>query len=241
MPQSEQTTLLIEMLANPRGKPGQRAQAARLLGESGDPAAIRPLIQAIEDTADPFKLPVVTAALAALPRFGAAAIAPYREVLAGDDTMRRPYMPRLLVETGDPGVVSLLLDCLHDRQPDVVINAITALGSVKTPQAFDALLAILDDPGQPPAMRGVAASALGTTGDPRAFEPLAALLHSGDRQLLGGAIDGLAELGDERAVEPLRALLARGDGALDESLERGVQLALISLSARRRERERGLR
>src|SRR5579859_269519 len=90
----EQTTLLIEMLANPRSKPHVRAHAVRLLGESGDPAAIRPLIGAIEDTADPFKLPVVTAVLSALPRFGRAAVEAYREVLAGDDAVRRPYMPR---------------------------------------------------------------------------------------------------------------------------------------------------
>jgi hypothetical protein len=43
------------------------------------------------------------------------------------------------------------------------------------------------------------------------------------------------------SVEPLRTLRARGEGVLDEALARGVQLALISLSARRRERERGLR
>jgi HEAT repeat protein len=230
---------LIEMLANPRTRPPQRAQAVRLLGESGDPAAIRPLIGAIEDTLDPFRLPVVTAALSALPRFGPAAIPAYREVLAGDDTMRRPYIPRLLVETGDPGVVDLLLECLHDRQPEVVANAIAALGSVKASRAGEALLDLLHDPEQPPAMRGIAASALGTSGDPRAFEPLAALLGAPQRELLGGAVDGLAELGDPRAVPLLRELLQRG--GLDEALERGVRLALTSLSARQRERDRGLR
>jgi HEAT repeat protein len=241
MRDSEQTGLLIAMLTSARTKPGQRAQAARLLGESGDNAAIRPLIGVIEETADPFKLQAVTAVLGALPKFGSAAIEAYREVLASDDTMRRPFMPRLLAETGDPRVVPILLDCLHDREPEVVTNAITALGTLKAPEAFDALLALVEDPRLPPSARGVAASALGTTGDPRAFGPLAALLQSTDRQLLGGAIDGIAELGDERAVEPLRALLARAEDPLDAGLERGVRLALVSLSARQRERERGLR
>ncbi len=238
MPNAEQTTLLIEMLTNPRTKPGQRAQAARLLGDSGDPAAIRPLIAAIEDTVDPFRLPVVTAALGALDRFGATAIDAYREVLAGTDTMRRPYMPRLLVQTHDEGVIPVLLECLNDHQPEVVVNALTALGSSKSPEAYDALLAVMDDPHQTAAIRGVAASALGTTGDSRAFEPLAAFLGSSERDLVGGAIDGIAQLGDSRAVEPLRALLKRG--GLDTALERGAQLALTSLSARAHERERGL-
>ncbi|GAC1435268.1 MAG: hypothetical protein NVSMB65_09240 [Chloroflexota bacterium] len=234
----EQTALLIEMLANPRARPAQRAQAVRLLAQSGDPAGIPALIGVIEDTADPFRLPVVTAALSALPRFGAAAIEAYRAVLAGDDPMRRPYIPRLLVETGDPGVMSLLVDCLDDRQPEVVANAMTALGSLRTPEAFDALLALLNDAGMPADLRGIAASALGTSGDSRAFEPLVPLLGSPERALLGGAVDGLAELGDPRAVPLLRDLLARG--GLDESLARGVQLALTSLSARQGERERGL-
>jgi len=239
MAQSDETALLIEILTNPRTKPAQKAQAARLLGQSGAPEAIPALIGVVEDTTDPFKLQVVTAALGALPRFGAAAMAHYTAVLAGDDTMRRPYMPRLLVETGDPSVAALLLDCLRDRQPDVVINAITALGSLKTPAAYDALLAILRDDGQPAAVRGIAASALGATGDPRGYEPLAALLLSGDRDLLGGAVDGIAELGDARAAGPLDALLARS--GLDAALERGVRLAVISLRARQSERARGLR
>jgi hypothetical protein len=58
--EDDQIPPLIATLNSKRGGPSTRAQAARMLGASGDPRAIEPLLATIEDTGDPYRVPVVT-------------------------------------------------------------------------------------------------------------------------------------------------------------------------------------
>ena len=221
---------LIGALQSKRAGPAARAQAARLLGEQGDPRAIGVLLEQIQDTADPFKLPVVTAALEALPRFGAAVEPALHELLEDRSDPRRRYVPRLLVSARGADAAPVLLALLDDADPEVAMNSATALGSLHDPAHAGAMRRVLDDESRPTLLRGVAASALGMTGSADAYSVLTPLLATRDKNLVAGAIDGLAELGDPRAIPLIQALLAAG--YLDERAERGARLALISLRAR---------
>ena len=227
----DEVAMLIATLQSKRGGPAVRAQAARMLGELGDPRAVEPLLAQIEDTADPFRVPVITAALEAIPRLGTAAAPALLRLLEDRADPRRRYVPRLLVSAVGAAAAPVLVGLLDDADDEVAMNAATALGSLRDPAFAPPLQAIVDDPSRPSLLRGVATSALGMSGCPAAYDVLAPLLGSHDPSLVAGAIDGLAELGDPRAAPLIQALLAAG--RLDERTERGARLALISLRARR--------
>lgn len=225
----DEVEALIATLQGKRGGPAVRAHAARMLGELADPRAIEPLLGQIEDTADPFKVPVVTAVLAAIPRFGAAVAPALRRLLEDRDDFRRRYVPRLLVSAIGAEAAPTLVSLLHDADDEVAMNAATALGFLHDPAYAEPLRAMVEDPALPSLRRGVAASALGMSGAAEAYDVLAPLLSSPDHSLFSGAVDGLAELGDARAIPLIQALLAAG--RLDERTARGAKLALISLRA----------
>jgi HEAT repeat protein len=226
----DEVAMLIATLQSKRGGPAVRAQAARMLGELGDPRAVEPLLAQIEDTADPFRVPVITAALEAIPRLGAAEPALLR-LLEDRADARRRYVPRLLVSAVGAAAAPVLVGLLDGADDEVAMNAATALGSLRDPAFAPPLRALVDDPSRPSLLRGVAASALGMSGSSAAYDVLAPLLGSHDPSLVAGAIDGLAELGDPRATPLIQALLAAD--RLDERTARGARLALISLRTRR--------
>lgn len=228
---TDDVDMLIATLQSKRGGPAVRAQTARMLGELGDPRAIEPLLGQIEDTADPFKVPVVTAVLEAIPRFGAAVVPALLRVLEDHGDLRRHYVPRLLVTASGAEAAPTLLELLRDEDDEVAMNAATALGYLHDPAHAGPLRAIADDPTNSSLRRGVAASALGGSGGPGVYDALIPLLSSGDQHLVAGALDGLAELGDPRAIPLIQGLLAAG--RLDERATRGAKLALISLRAGR--------
>ena len=227
MADDDTVSMLIATMRSKRGGPGTRSMAARALGEEGDPRAIEPLLDEIQDTADPFKTPVVTAVLEALPRFGDALEPPLLRLLDDPDDFRRRYVPRLLVSARGAASAPTLVALLADGDDEVVMNAATSLGSLRDPAYAAALRALVDDPTRPSLVRGVAASALGMIGDAAAYDALAALLGAGEGNLVAGAIDGLAELADPRAIPLIQGLLAVG--RLDQRAARGATLALISL------------
>jgi HEAT repeat protein len=227
----DEVTMSLATLQSKRGGPAVRAQAARMLGELGDPRAVEPLLAQIEDTADPFRVPVITAALEAIPRLGAAAEPALLRLLDDRADARRRYVPRLLISAVGAAAAPVLVGLVDDADDEVAMNAATALGSLRDPAFAPPLQAIVDDPSRPSLLRGVAASALGMSGSPTAYNVLAPLLGAHDPSLLAGAIDGLAELSDPRAAPLIQALLATG--RLDERTARGARLALISLRTRR--------
>ena len=224
----DEVAALIAALQSKRGSPQVRAHAARALGELGDPRALDALLDQVVDTADPFKVPVVTAVLEAIPRLGVTAEPALLRLLADRDDARRRYVPRLLVSAIGAPAAPALAGLLDDADDEVAMNAATALGYLHDPGFTPALRAIVDDQEQSSSRRGVAASAMGMSGGPGVYEALAPLLGSGDASLVAGALDGLAELGDRRAVPLIQGLLAAG--RLDERAARGARLALISLS-----------
>src|ERR671930_351907 len=177
----DEVAMLIAALQSKRGGPAVRAQAARMLGELGDPRAVEPLLAQIEDTADPFRVPVITAALEAIPRLGATAEPALLRLLEDRADPRRRYVPRLLVSAVGANAAPILVEMLNDADDEVAMNAATALGSLRNPAFAAPLQAIVDDPSRPSLLRGVAASALGMSGSPTAYDVLAPLLAGADQ------------------------------------------------------------
>src|SRR5256714_11611497 len=97
MTADDEVAMLIATLQSRRGGPAVRAQAARMLGELGDPRAVEPLLAQIEDTADPFRVPVITAALEAIPRLGAAAESALLRLLVDRTDPLCGYAPQPIV------------------------------------------------------------------------------------------------------------------------------------------------
>jgi HEAT repeat protein len=136
-------------------------------------------------------------------------------------------MPLLLASAYGEGASPRLIEALHDPQIEVRINAATQLGLLRTPRAFEPLLALVQNEGEDHAVRGVAAAALGALRDPRALPILAELSKTDDPDLLAGAIDGLADFRDPAGIPYLEAILDRP--ALDERTERAVRLGLLAM------------
>ena len=129
----DEVAMLIATLQSKRGGPAVRAQAARMLGELGDLRAVEPLLAQIEDTADPFRVPVITAALEAIPRLGAAAEPALLRLLDDRADVRRRYVPRLLVSARGADAAPVLVELLNDADDEVAMNAATALAPCAIP------------------------------------------------------------------------------------------------------------
>ncbi|MFI2410969.1 adenylosuccinate lyase [Streptomyces sp. NPDC018947] len=71
---------------------------------------------------------------------------------------------------------------------------------------YDALAAVLTEPGQPLWARELAACRLGAAGDRRAFESLVLLLNHRDPPRCASAAHALARLGDPRTARAAAAL-----------------------------------
>jgi HEAT repeat protein len=106
-------------------------------------------------------------------------------------------------------------------------NAATQLGQLGASEAFEPLLAVVEDEAQPGQVRSAAASALGALRDRKALPVLARLSRVTDPELLAGSIDGLAELRDPAGIPYLEAILERED--LDERTNRAVRLGLLAM------------
>ena len=182
----EGVDMLIRMLES---RPEDyRAQAAKALGMSGDPRAIKPLVNALPER---LGLDCITPTEdgpcgMALRKFGPAAVGPLLELLAragrkglGDDDLayRCEAAIGVLAAIGDARAVAPLIEILGERDPVVRFEC-----------------------------REAAARALGTLGDRRATPALiAALRDEWSGSLEVAAAGALGELGDERAIGALQA------------------------------------
>lgn len=191
-----------------------RVAAAQALGQSGDPAALEPLLAALHDT-----LPAVrTAAAEALGSLGLpGAVEPLLAVLdpepppagapvpyLGGQATVRPAAARALGRLGDRRVVDVLLFALGD--PDEAMRraallALRDLGEGELAAAAHRALA-----GRP--------EALARLGDLRAVAPLCRMLDTGglSPEAAAAAARALGMLRDSAAVPTLLDLLRRSHG-----------------------------
>jgi beta-lactamase regulating signal transducer with metallopeptidase domain len=106
-------------------------------------------------------------------------------------------------------VAKALANALNDENPAVRQQAMQALAQMRSPLAFEPMLAALKDTD--PDVRHQAAFSLGELDDPRAVGPLTAALKDSVADVRQQAAFALGQIGDASAVQPLVAALKDAD------------------------------
>jgi HEAT repeat protein len=168
-----------------------RAVAAQVLGSSGDPEAIPPLLAALDT--------VVGMVAGGGPV--ARALVELRDVWTVEIFAKalndpRAYVRRAAAEAlgwlRDPQALEALLGVLQDEAFGVRLEAAWALGEIGDPSALGSLLAMVKD--RDSNVRRNVADALGQLGDPRAKEVLLGLLADEDLGVRAAAEGALKRL-----------------------------------------------
>ncbi len=200
-----------------------RNDAARALGELGDPRAVPALCRCLEGPAADEK--AGTQAAEALGKIGDPAAVP---ALCGALKHRQPWVraeaARALERIADPAAVEPLCSALGDRETLVIWRAAEALAAigepavgplVRTSEEIRAQAAGNASSGATGTMAlGRAAMALGKIGDPAACEVLLRVLDHDSEWVQGCAAEALGRIGDPRALERLVPLLSSASGPL---------------------------
>jgi len=176
----------------------RRVYAAAILGEIGDPAAVKPLVGALRDANDDLRCQ----ASGALAKFGSGAVEPLTAMLTEPNPEVRIVAAGVLGDTGDPAAVGPLIAALGDGNPDVRGAAGGALFRIGD-AAVEPLIAATKDGDR--NVRLYAAGALKYLGDPRAIDALRDLARSGDaeeRSVAEDAIEKIRMVRGEVPAEP---------------------------------------
>jgi HEAT repeat protein len=140
----------------------------------------------------------------ALGAFGAEAIEPLADLLAGGDADTRWWSARALAEIGGEEATPLLVATLTDADPDVRACAALALGRIRAGEAAPDLAACLAD--ESTFVAGIVADALSLIGEP-AVEALAGMLAAEDPRVRLMAVRALARIRSQQAIGPLFGVL----------------------------------
>ena len=165
-----------------------RQEAAKALGDIGDPSAIEPLITALKDE-DKY---VRIKAAEALGKIGTPyAIEPLITALKDEDKYVRGEVAEALVKIGKP-VVEPLINVLRNEDSGVQWGAAEALVKIGKP-AVEPLINVLrnEDSG----VQWRAAEALGEIGDTLAINPLINVLRNNNSYVQESAAEALDKLG----------------------------------------------
>jgi HEAT repeat protein len=185
---------LIRALGYNRDRPGSsyvHREAARALGEIGDPRAAAPLATMLPDCLDG---DVRDAVEQALVKLGAPSVQPLCQLLttSRDDTgFTHRAAVRALGEIGEKGAVDALCAALKSRHAEVRQTAAAALGKIKEKSAVKHLSAALKDSKRD--VRLAVIRALGNIGGTGAIKPLVSALQ--DEEVSYAVIDPLEQLG----------------------------------------------
>jgi HEAT repeat protein len=108
----------------------------------------------------------------------------------------RAAIAEALAQIGEPAISPLVKGGLADSSKRVRRCAARVLGMIGSAadQAFEGLVAALDDDSQGVRLRAIAA--LGRIGDPRAAAPLVALFDDKDDEVREAAVDALGAIGE---------------------------------------------
>ena len=181
---------------------GDRAKAGEFLGESGSPAAVRDLLELLQDP-DP---KVRWAAARGLGRLGhPSAVSPLLASLEGLRSVPVDVVADAVFQIRECPV-PVLREGLHS--PSVPTRAVTVelLGRFQALVAADDVIDLLHhDPSV--EVRARAARSLGRMGSPKAVEPLLAYVDGGPVAMRAQAIWALGEIGAPEALPYLRTCL----------------------------------
>lgn len=190
---------LIKDLHNPNWT--VRSQAAYVLGLNGDPRALKPLLEALDDDNWAVQYTAI-GALRSIPDPQHLVVEPLINALSHTDSKIRYQAARALGDRGDSRAVKPLIRSLEDKDSAVRSFSATSLGQLRDVRAVEPLAKRLNDPDD--FVRAYVALALGALRDTRAVDPLLYQLEHGPRyDLRFRAAEELGKLGDKRAVNGL--------------------------------------
>jgi HEAT repeat protein len=163
--------------------PEIRQAAIAKLGDSNDPAAVEPLLEALDD-----KVWYIQ---------GSAAQA-----------LTRLYVQSAEVRAeGAERLTTPIAKLLKSKEAGVRKTVVAALGYMGVPESLPLLTGALDDKSE--SVRMTAAEALGRLGNPDAIKPLISALGDKDEWVRMSAATSLGQLNAQDAIKPL--ILALGD------------------------------
>lgn len=226
-----------------------RVAAAVALGQIGDMAGVRFLIEELKSSEEKVR----AAAVDALRTIGKPAVRLLVQAAQSDDALQRWGALAALGETGDPSAVPVLLRALRDPNPDVRAVAAASLGRLRYVAAAPQLVRALGDPNervqahaewalenigkealpvllqgaQQPSLRLRVFRLLGRMKSPQAIPVLTEGLRDRNPQRRAVAAWALGEIGNRRAIPSL--LSALNDP--DPQVRREAALALGKLRA----------
>ncbi len=176
---------------------GVKLQAIQMLGEFGDPRALKPLLELYSDK----DWQIRNAAVEAICKIKSPEVIPIlTEYLRHDDPNVRNAAMQTLENLGED-VVPPLLEALTDKDEDVRIFACNTLGNLGEKRAVDGLIKALDDENE--NVYYAAAEALGRIKDKKAVPALIKKLNEKDIWERFVLITSLGEIGDETAIKYL--------------------------------------
>ena len=216
----------INKIIDPNEDDKIRGHLIYALGNLGDPRAIEPLIEVLDEEDNSRYLIKIT--VDALCNFGDPhAIKPLIKLLKKyDDNEIRTYAADGLVRLGDQAIEQLIesldeyefynedyLDFDEDleyvNRKDFILYIVDILGKLSDPRALEPLIELLSEDDHD--IRKSAAFALENIGDPRAFEPFVTALKKDSYNLMSHAPYSLLKIDESRAIEPLIKILRYGD------------------------------
>src|SRR5262249_18576999 len=211
--------LLVDTLAN-APQAYLRSEAADALGKQKDPAAVGPLLAALQAPGFCVGQRVVMALGEIGDRRAVAPLCALFQNVTLTPSLNECWLQQAaaaaLARLGDPRAVEPLLVTVAQHSDVLVkVAAIQALGQLGDARALHSLLAVLRDPD--PNMRRAAAEALGLLGDPHAIAPLLSLLDDQDTQVgqvQVSLVQALGRLSAHQAFDHLLDLLHSTDPVL---------------------------
>jgi len=202
LPNAEAFDIVLEQITNLNNYICRDVVLA--LGRIGDSRAVEPLIAALEHTHNDV-LDNVVKALGQIK--DVRAIEPLIALFERADGYLRYITAISLGEIGSP-VFDVLIIRINDKNSDIRMGVLEALGQTGDTRAIDPLLTILQNVVEDESgIRCIAAQALGQIGNQRAVDPLINALNDYDVDVRGYAALALAQIGDNKAVKPLTMLL----------------------------------
>ena len=222
---SEAVKSLLELLRT--GTNEKKIAAVNVLGEIGDPVALKPLQSLLRDP-DPF---LRTAVVYAFERANFRDAAPSL-VLSLKDSARNVRLAAALAlsSLGDAQTVEPLIKLLNDKDWEIRRAALESLGKLGDTRAFPSVAKHLDDADK--EVREVAADALGNVGNESIVEKLVFTMvdaHSGVRQAAARALTRIYPRWE--SSERVRKLLPEIQAAMKHR-DVSVQSAATSLFQR---------
>jgi HEAT repeat protein len=183
-----------------------RQAAAKALGNTGHPAAVPYLMEALHDPFWWYEREYATGdLLTAIEKMGVAAVNPLIEVLRDKEGTVRKFAATLLGRLGDPRAIEPLGMALYDLHHEVGKASAESLARFGAP-TIDILVEALSHPEM--WIRIHAIQALSKIKDVRVTQILLQMLNDPEREVKKQVIQSLGELKDPRSSNALREIVS---------------------------------